>query len=221
MKYGRKILGEWIRVNIGLLIFALGLEGTIFAAIGIAPWDMLTMGLSLRLHISYGTVYFIINVFVLLADLLMREKIGFGTLFDTFLTGYYVDFWAFLNPLPKMTNVVCSILLLLAGLFIMAVGQYFYMSAAEGCGPRDSFLVGIGKRFPRLPIGGVQILVQAIVFLLGWMAKGPIGIGTAISVFFMGTAMQIVFHLFHFEPRNVEQKSIITTLILLFRQKEA
>lgn len=206
---------EWLRINFGLLIFALGLEETIFAGIGIAPWDMLAMGLSYRTHLSYGTIYACINLVILALDLVMREKIGFGTLFDAFLTGYYVDFWAFANPLSKMPNVFASIALLICGLFIMAVGQYFYMSASEGCGPRDAFLIGIGKRLSRLSIGTVQILIQASVFVLGWIAGGPVGIGTALSVVFMGVTMQIVFRILHFEPREIHHKGILQTCRIL------
>ena len=32
------------------------------------------------------------------------------------------------------------------------------MGAARCCGPRDSLLVGLGKRIPNIPIGIVEIL---------------------------------------------------------------
>ncbi len=212
----KKIIKDWVRVLLGLFIFALGLQCTIRASIGIAPWDMLTMGLSWHTGFSYGSIYAFINIAVLVLDITMREPIGFGTLFDAFLTGHFVDFWASL-PVPlKMPptgyGVFFSVLFLIAGLFIMALGQYFYMSAAQGCGPRDAFLIGIGKHLPMLPIGTVQIMIQAAIFIAGIIAGGPFGIGTAVSVFFMGGTMQIVFHALRFEPRSVKSYDLFETI---------
>jgi uncharacterized membrane protein YczE len=53
---------------------------------------------------------------------------------------------------------------------------------------------------------------MAVVFLLALFLDGPIGLGTALSVIFMGTAMQIVFGLFGFEPRDVVHENMFETL---------
>lgn len=42
----RRILLQWIRIALGLLVFAFGVHLTIRANIGLAPWDCLGMGLS-------------------------------------------------------------------------------------------------------------------------------------------------------------------------------
>ena len=102
--------------------------------------------------------------------------------------------------------------MLIAGLFIMAYGQYIYIQAGQGCGPRDSLTIGIARRMPGLSVGMVQILIMAVVFLFGLLFDGPIGLGTALSVIFMGTAMQIVYGVFGFEPRDVVHENMFETL---------
>ena len=45
---------------------------------------------------------------------------------------------------------------------------------------------------------------------------GPIGIGTLLAVALQGPIMQLVFHITHFEPRDVEHESLIETFRKLF-----
>ena len=83
------------------------------------------------------------------------------------------------------------------------------MKAAQCCGPRDALLVGLGKRMPKLPIGLVEILLWAVVLLLGWLLGGPVGIGTLISTFGAGAVMQLVYNLVRFEPREVKHRGVL------------
>lgn len=217
---GKYIL-RWIRVNAGLFIFALGLYFTIHASIGIAPWDALCMGISGKTGISYGSVFACINLIILISDIAMKEAIGFGTLFDAFLTGYYMDFITWISPLPENHTLILGCVMLIGGLFIMAIGQYIYIKAGQGCGPRDSLIVGISRRMPKLSVGMVQILVQAVIFILALLLGGPVGIGTALSVVFMGTAMQIVFGVFRFEPREVRHENLLESVARMTGRWEA
>ena len=98
---------------------------------------------------------------------------------------------------------------MLAGFVFMAFGMLMYMKAAQCCGPRDSLLVGLGKRLPKIPIGVVEILLWAAVLLFGWLLGGPVGIGTLISTFGAGAVMQAVYSLVHFEPRNIRHRDVI------------
>ena len=42
----RRIVTGWFRIAAGLLVFAFGVHLTIFANIGLAPWDCLGMGIA-------------------------------------------------------------------------------------------------------------------------------------------------------------------------------
>jgi len=196
----------------GLLIFSLGLSLTIRADLGLAPWDALAMGIRNGIGLSYGKVMTCISLLILAIDLLLKEKIGLGTLMDALLTGNMTDLYLNYLCLPKMDLLVWRILLFVGGLFIMALGQYFYMGSALSCGPRDCLLLALGKRFKRLPIGAVQFFIMALVLLMAFLLKGPIGLGTLLAVLFMGTTLEIVCKLLHFEPRNVQHENLLETL---------
>ena len=134
---------EWLKIVAGLLVFSFGVHLTIFANIGLAPWDCLGMGLAKHTPFNYGVAMTLIAITVLLIDVLMKEKIGFGTIIDACLTGNFVQMFNSLNPFPLNQNVWFGIGYMLAGFVFMALGMWIYMSAQQGCGPRDALLVGL------------------------------------------------------------------------------
>ena len=212
----KSIIIGWLKIVIGLLIFSLGVHLTIRANLGLAPWDCLGMGISFQTPLNYGLSMTMIGVMILLIDISIKEKIGFGTIIDALLTGNAVQLFNDIDPFPETTNTFVGILIIVAGLALMAIGQYFYMSSAQGCGPRDALLIGLGQRLSRLPIGVVQILLWGTVLLTGWLLGGPVGIGTIVSTFGSGIVMQTVFTFIKFEPRAIEHRSVIDTLNILY-----
>lgn len=212
------IITGWLRIGIGLLIFSLGVHLTIRANLGLAPWDCLGMGISFQTPLNYGLSMTMTSVIILFVDILMKEKIGFGTIIDALLTGNAVQLFNDIDPFPETTNTFIGILIIVSGLALMAIGQYFYMSSAQCCGPRDSLLVGLGKRLRQLPIGAVQIILWGTVLLIGWLLGGPVGIGTIVSTFGSGIVMQIVFAFIRFDPRATEHRSVIDAVKILYNR---
>ena len=213
-----QIIKEILKSALGLFIFAIGVYLTIQANIGLAPWDCLSMGVSAKVSYSYGIVHTVISIIILIIDILLKEKIGYGTILDALLVGNYVDWIGYLKLVPVSDSVAVSCAMVIIGLLIMGYGQYFYMDAAQGCGPRDSLLIALGKRFPRTPIGVVQTFMVGIALLIGWLLGGPVGIGTIISVFGMGSALQLVCKIMHFEPRDVVHKNVLETNRIFFQK---
>ena len=208
----REIILQWLQIAAGLLVFALGVHLTIFANIGLAPWDCLGMGIAKHTPLNYGISMTTMAVIILLIDLLLKERIGYGTVIDALLTGNFVQMFNDLNPLPLNTHTGAGVCIMLVGFVIMAVGMWIYMSAEQCCGPRDAMLVGLGKRLPKVPIGIVEILLWAVVLLTGWLLGGPVGIGTVISTFGGGLVMQAVYSAIRFEPRKLRHKDIVQTI---------
>lgn len=204
-----------IKCVFGLFLYSCGVYLTVQANIGIAPWECLSMAISGKLGLNFGFVHTVSGIIILGIDLLLKEKIGFGTILDALLVGNYVDWIGYFHPIPVSHNIYLSIILVVVGLYVMGFGQYFYMSAGQSCGPRDSLIIALGKRFPNRPIGMVQSAIVAVVLLVSWLLDGPIGFGTVISVFVAGTALQTVCQFMHFEPRSVKHLNVIEATKLL------
>lgn len=197
---------------LGLFIFSFGEYLGIQANIGLAPWMCLNRGLENYLPISFGTIHTVVSLLIVGIDLLMHEKIGFGTILDAVLVGPFVDLFTAVVKIPLLNNWWLGIALMTVGLFIKAYGMYFYMKAGLSCGPRDSLLVGLGRLVPKVPIGVVNIALLAVVTLAGWLLGGNVGLGTIYSVVCIGLTMQIVFNLLKFEPRDVQHDGFADTI---------
>ena len=205
----KRIYKEWLQILAGLAVFAFGVHLTIFANIGLAPWDCLGMGIAKHTPLNYGLSMTVVAITVLLIDLALKERIGFGTIIDAFCTGNFIQIFNYLNPFPLNTNVWLGIFIMLVGFVFMAIGMKIYMCAQQCCGPRDALLVGLGKRMSSIPIGFVEILLWAVVLLAGWLLGGPVGVGTLISTFGAGFILQLVYNVIKFEPRDLRHRDVI------------
>ena len=208
----KTIIAEWLKIVAGLLVFSFGVHMTIYANIGLAPWDCLGMGIAKHTPFNYGISMTLMAVTILAIDIALKEKIGFGTVIDALLTGNFVQAFNYLNRLPENHNMWLGIVIMLGGFVFMAIGMWIYMSAQQCCGPRDSLLVGLGKRLPKVPIGIVEVLLWAVVLLAGYLLGGPVGIGTLISTFGAGLLMQLVYNIIKFEPRKLKHRDILTVV---------
>jgi len=211
----KKILLIWLRFNLGLIIYAFGVYLTVHASIGVAPWEVLYFGLMNYIPVGYGTLSAMMAVLILSFDVWKGEKIGFGTLFDGLICGYYAQFFMWWDPLPTIGPRGLRILLYVLGLFTLSLGVYFAISSGQGCGPKDALQLVIARRFRKLSMGMVQFLIQAIAFLLGSILGGPVGLGSVLSVVFYGAAQQTVFNCFRYEGRNTVHMNLIETIKVL------
>lgn len=200
------------RILLGLSIYSFGVYLTIYANIGLAPWDCLAVGISRHAPLNYGSAMVAISLTAIILQLLLRERIGFATLLDAVITGNLTQLLTDISPYPQNHSLLLGIPYMLFGFLFIALGMYLYMKAEQGCGPKDGLLIAIGKRLPKIPIGVVEILLFAFVTLVGWLLGGTVGIGTLISIFGAGVVMHLFYSIIHFEPRELYHKSIAETL---------
>jgi len=201
------------KVIFGLLLYALGILLTIHANIGLAPWDAFGIGISGVTNISYGNVTIITGIIILIVVVaLLKEKIGVGTVLNTILIGVFVDIVQSFNIIPYMTNFIYGILMLLLGQVVISLATYFYISPGLGCGPRDTLMVALSKKFPNIPIGAIRGSIEGTVLIIGWILGVKVGLGTVISVFGIGFIMQTTFKLLYFDVKEVVHESLFQTL---------
>ena len=201
-------------MTIGLVFFSIGIVLTIKANIGLAPWDVFHEGLSKKLGISLGIASIAVGLVILLALILLKEKFGIGSLSNMILIGVFVDILLFLDFIPIPENFIIGILVLIAGLFSVALGSYYYIKSGFGVGPRDNLMVVL-TRATRIPVGICRSIVELIVFAGGYFLGGTVGIGSIISVVGIGLCVQIVFRIFRFDIAAVKHESLKDTILSL------
>lgn len=200
---------------VSLFVNGFGIYLTIQANIGAAPWDVLSLGLSKTLGILYGSASIAVSLTILLIDVLLREPIGIAMFIDAVVVGKSVDFFNWLHPVAPCQSLRSAIPVMIVGLFIIAYTQYTYMVASLGCGPRDTLLVGLARRAPRVPIGAMSIALLSTATLLGWLLGGPVGLGTLICAFGAGPIMQFAFRTVDFDATGIRHQNLRDSLRVL------
>ena len=198
----------------GLFCCGIGIYFTLQANIGVSPWDVFHQGLSSHTGMLYGNVSVLTALLILIVDIVMKEPIGIGMFLDAFIVGKAVDLCGWLNFLPKQTSLPAGLLCMLAGLTITACGMRIYMGCALGCGPRDTLMVALCKR-TGLPVGPVTMMIYAVVTAIGWFLGGQVGIGTVLSVLYVGPALQTICRLTGFDAAKVTHQNLLETLRIL------
>jgi uncharacterized membrane protein YczE len=201
-----------VKLVFGLFLFALGSFLTIQANIGLASWEAFSMGLAYLTDQTYGNILIISGFVILVIDVALKEKIGFGTILNTILIGIFVDLIQAVDLIPQMNNFFSGVLMLLLGQLSICIGSYFYIGASLGCGPRDALMLALGKRLPKVPIGIVRGVIEGTVLLIGWLLGAKVGIGTVISVFGISFILEATFNILHFDVTNIEHESIVDTV---------
>lgn len=204
----RNILFNSLVAIVSLFVNGFGIYLTMRANIGASPWDVFNLGLSKTFGILYGTASIGVSLTILLIDILLKEPIGIAMFIDAIVVGKSVDFFNFINIVPKADNIVISIVMMGIGLFIIGYTQLFYMKSSLGCGPRDSLLIGLKKRLKRIPIGVVSIAILSTATLIGYLLGGPVGLGTLICALCAGPIMQFAFQSLSFEATAIRHQNL-------------
>ena len=95
---------KFLRIIFGLILYAFGVHLTIYANIGLAPWDCLAVGISHHIPLNYGGAVVLIGITAIILQLLMKERIGFATLTDALLTGNLVQLF---NEITVCVSELC------------------------------------------------------------------------------------------------------------------
>ena len=212
----RSILINMVIAFVSLFINGFGVYLTIQANIGAGPWDVLNIGVSKTLGILYGNASIAISITILVIDILLKEPIGIAMFIDALTVGKAVDFYNRLNVVPACKDPLVGVLVMIAGLVVLAYTQFTYMTASLGCGPRDTLLVGLAKRLDRLPIGLVSILLLSTATLIGWLLGGPVGLGTIICAFGAGPIMQLAFRTVRFDAKKIKHQRLRDSVKVIF-----
>lgn len=173
------------------------------AAYGVDPFQSLMSGLSSVLPISFGTLYVLVNVCLLLFSLVNdKSKIGIATLINLFLLGYIADYshHFLLQLMPDLTHAGRAVMLII-GIVAMCVASSFYFTADMGVSTYDAVSLVMAYKWKlasfkvcRIGTDVCCVILGLLLFLLSGQSFSQIGqlvgIGTIITAFFMGPLIE-------------------------------
>lgn len=198
-----------LRMLIGLYLFALGQVFCIQGSIGLAPWDVLNSGLVQQLGGTFGMMNVGVGILLVVVDLLLGQKLGIGTICNAVLIGTFIDLTQNLHLVPQSQYYLTGLLAMIFGMFLISLGTVLYIGAGFGSGPRDSLMVALRCRFPKVPVGVIRGCIEGTVLCIGWLLGGTVGLGTVIAVFGISVVLQVTFNICRFDPATIHQQSLL------------
>ena len=217
----KPVVNRFLRLLAGLAIMSVGIAMSYQSGLGLSPWDVLNDGASMKLPITFGQASILIGLVILLIDVLLKERVGFGTFINILLVGSLVDLIVWTNIIPSyravegLGHLAPRLILCALSLIPSAFGMYFYMSARLGSGPRDGLMCALTRRLPNVPVGAIRVAQEGLAFVLGWLLGGRVGLGTIILVLGNGPVMQIIFKACKFEIKDLRNETIPETIAAL------
>jgi uncharacterized membrane protein YczE len=201
------VIRRLLQLNLGLVLFGVGIWLGLVAELGVGPWDVLAGGLSQQLGTPFGRTAIGVSVVVLLIGMAARVRPGVGTLLNVVVIGVVIDL---LLASPLLQDLDSQPVLLrlggtLLGIAAVAAGSALYLGAHLGPGPRDGLMVAIHVR-TGWRVGTARAVLECVVLVLGVLLGGPVGIGTVLFALGIGPAVQVAFRVLRQTPvrRTVE-----------------
>lgn len=206
----QKILLRLGRLIFGLFLCSAGIALTIKANIGYGPWEVFHSGLGQTVGLTIGTAVILVGFTIIVIIVLMGEKIGLGTIFNMLLIGMFLDLILWSGVIPAVKNVYIGLLVLMAGLYALSIGTYFYIGSGFGAGPRDGLMLVLARR-TKLSVGLVRSIIELTATLLGWLLGGMVGIGTVLYGVAIGFCINSTFRFLKFNPTEIRHATLMET----------
>lgn len=177
----------------GCALLGLGIVFLVKTNWGPAAWDVFHLALAERAGWTLGRASVAVSLAIIGVTLLLGGTwaVRWGTLVNTFVIGFSIDFFLRLG-LPDASALVLRLLYVAAGTLLMAFGSVLYTRAGYGAGARDGLALVLSQKLP-LTVGRIRLAMEALVCLTGWLLGGPLGPGTVLVTFGVGPTADLIY----------------------------
>jgi uncharacterized membrane protein YczE len=181
---------QYLTYLAGCFLFSVGAKFFIDSNLGTDPLDVLCIGMTKHLPISIGIASGIVAfAFLSVWSFWNRKAPPLTPFFTTFSVGLLIDLWNFLK-IEQLTRPIFTPYLML----LLAVSLCAYASALiimSGIGIRIMDLVAITMIEKwNWSFFKAKMFLEIVLFSLGWILGGPLGIGTVAFLFGVGPFIQ-------------------------------
>ena len=183
----------------GLFLYGASMAMVIRGTLGQIPWDVLHVGVSHHIPLSFGTIVIGVSLLVLLGWIPLRQKPGVGTIGNALLIGPSADIVLSLIDPPE--HVAWRLVLTLGGIVLNGVATGMYIGSQFGPGPRDGLMTGLARVSGR-SIRLVRTGLEVAVVVVGWLLGGVVGLGTVVYALAIGPLAQLFLPLFTVDLRQ-------------------
>ena len=167
----------------GLSLFGFGEALIVKAGLGNSPWVVFAQGVSRHTNISVGEATFFISAVILAIWFPLNERPGLGTLANMVVIAMTLQVG--LDHFPVFANLPSQLIAVFAGIALVGIGSGFYITCGLGPGPRDGLMTALHQK-TGVRVGRVRMSIEILVFLIGALLGGKVGLGTALFALLIG-----------------------------------
>lgn len=209
-----------LRLMLGYFVYGLGIALTVNADLGLAPWGVFHQGMSIQFGITMGVAIQIAGAAIVILDLLLNERIGWGTVGNVIFIGLFLDLIQASGVLPIYRAIFPRFVMMMVGMALISLATYLYLGAELGSGPRDGLMVALTKKL-KLPVGVIRSAIEISALIAGYFMGGSVGWGTIIMSLGMGFFIQTTFSLFKLDVSQLKQHTIDQDIALLLKKTDS
>jgi uncharacterized membrane protein YczE len=189
-------VARWLRLLVGLWIFAAGLALTVRAELGLSSWDILHDAVAALTPLTFGQSVIALSVVVVAVGFALGVRPGPGTLANMLLVGAFTDGMVSSAILDDLASAPWAArgAGLAAGIAAIALGTAVYVGARLGAGPRDGLMLGMARVAHSTP-GAARAGIEGSVLVVGVLLGGAVGIGTVAFAILIGPAINVAFRI--------------------------
>jgi uncharacterized membrane protein YczE len=177
------------QLYVGLVLYGFSIALMVRGHLGVAPWDVLHVGLTKHFPITLGEALVIVSFLVMVLWIPLREVPGIGTISNAIVIGVSAD--AFLRVLDQPGALWLRGVLTVAGVVVCGLATAMYIGAQFGRGPRDGLMTGFARR-TGLSLRLVRTLLEITVVVIGLLLGGVAGMGTVLYALAIGPLAQLM-----------------------------
>ena len=166
------------------------------------PTNVMGSGRTLALHmyvlscegLHINQAYATAVVLLVLVVIFGGRNLGFGTLANMFLIGYFVVVFTLIwnrgLPADFFTTLPVRIAVLIPSVILFILTAALYMDVDMGTAPYDAIPIIISGHLPKVPFKVIRIAFDFSVTMIGFSFGGKIGAMTVIMILALGPVIQ-------------------------------
>jgi uncharacterized membrane protein YczE len=171
-----------------LILYGWGDLLTVRANIGLGPWDVLHQAVAIHTGWRFGVAVVVVSFAVLVLAAVLGERPGIGTALNALIVGSAFDIFDRLGLAPHLHGGLSGLALDVFGILVIGLASALYIGASFGAGPRDSLMLAVVRRGPRISVASWAIQIAALT--IGFAFGGSVGVGTVLFALGLGPCIE-------------------------------
>lgn len=187
-------------LGLGLLLVGTGVAMMIRGQVGVAPYDVLTTGISSATGIEIAVAAMLLPLGFTALGWMLGRRPGPGTLLAVLLVGPILG--AALDVVPHQEAMPPRLALFGIGFLFVTAGITAVVVAEIGPGPAEIVMLAIHDR--GYPLAVVRTGIELTCVALGWAIGGQIGVGTVVVAVLIGPLLRWMLALSGFDATRAQ-----------------